>query len=303
MQRAVCLAPLTSCVLGGILAALALRPLFVDTGGYRLAALGHPAFLAGVCLPAIYASLLRWLRHGTAGDGTLLTVNLVILVLTGARAPITYGFLVCALSLLFAPDAAVSRPHRLGLLLLACASVPVVASFGEDHTSLRLFTILSADAGDMSGRDLLWPAFEAAAAEAPWFGWGMGAGNVVIPHQSELVQLVQTWAAHNEYLRIEVEGGQLGRGLLIALFVAWIWNHTRGMERLERFVLRIVFLAHAAHAMTDNVLISTPACVFFGLFAAVSAWSRPPPGISDQRIARRAAYLTTRRRVAAVLAE
>ena len=275
MQRAVCYAPLTSCAIGGVLAILGLRPLFVDTGGLRLAALGHPAFLAGVCLPAIHAGLLRWLRQGATSDGLLMGMNLLILVLTGARAPITYGFLVCAVALLFAPDTAVPRSRRLVMALMAVASAPIVASFGEDYTSLRLFTILSSEASDLSGRDLLWPAFEAAAAEAPWFGWGLGAGNVVIPHQSQLVQLVQTWAAHNEYLRIAVEGGQIGRGVLIALFVAWVWSHTRRMERRDRFVLRVIFLAHAAHAMTDNVLISTPACVFFGLFAAMSAQAEP----------------------------
>jgi O-antigen ligase len=275
MQRAVCYAPLTSCAIGGVLAVLGLRPLFVDTGGLRLAALGHPAFLAGVCLPAIHAGLLRWLRQGATSDGLLMGTNLLILVLTGARAPITYGFLVCAVALLFAPDTAVPRSRRLVMALMAVASAPIVASFGEDYTSLRLFTILSSEASDLSGRDLLWPAFEAAAAEAPWLGWGLGAGNVVIPHQSQLVQLVQTWAAHNEYLRIAVEGGQIGRGVLIALFLAWVWSHTRRMERRDRFVLRVIFLAHAAHAMTDNVLISTPACVFFGLFAAISAQAEP----------------------------
>jgi hypothetical protein len=35
--------------------------------------------------------------------------------------------------------------------------------------------------------------------------------------------------------------------------------------------MRLVFLAFACHAVTDNVLISTPACVFFAFAAAVFA--------------------------------
>jgi hypothetical protein len=34
-------------------------------------------------------------------------------------------------------------------------------------------------------------------------------------------------------------------------------------------VTRLIFLTFAAHAVTDNVLISTPAGVFFALIAAV----------------------------------
>ncbi len=35
--------------------------------------------------------------------------------------------------------------------------------------------------------------------------------------------------------------------------------------------MRLVFVTFAAHATTDNVLISTPACVFFAFIAAIYA--------------------------------
>jgi hypothetical protein len=35
--------------------------------------------------------------------------------------------------------------------------------------------------------------------------------------------------------------------------------------------MRLVFVAFAGHAVTDNVLISTPACVLFAFAAAVFA--------------------------------
>ena len=62
------------------------RPLFVESGGAHLAGFGHPAFLANVCLPAIYACLIQLYREGQRGDLLLLEiVNFLILVLTGAR--------------------------------------------------------------------------------------------------------------------------------------------------------------------------------------------------------------------------
>jgi O-antigen ligase len=272
VRTAVTFIPILSVALGTVLDLAGLRPVLVDSGGLRLAGLGHPAFLAGICLPAIYAGLLRWLRTGSWRTAGLLGLNLAILFLTGARAPAVYAALVVASSLILAPDAAVPRAHRLVLVAAGVVAVPVLLVLGETYSSLRLFEILASDeAGHLSGRDLLWPAFEAAAAQAPWFGWGLGSGNLVIPPDSQLAQLLHTWAAHNEYLRIQVEGGYIGRTLLIALFVLWTTMHTRRLPRLERVVMRLIFLAFAGHAATDNVLISTPVCVFFAFVAGVYA--------------------------------
>jgi O-antigen ligase len=271
VRRAICFAPLLSVVLGAALDIAGMRPSTFESGGLRLAGLGHPAFLAGVCLPAIYAGLLRWLRTASPRAAMLLGVNLIILFLTGARAPAAYAAIVIGGSLLLAPDAAVPRAHRLALFAAGLAAVPILLVVGENYSSFRLFEVLSGEPGQLSGRDLLWPAFEAAAAKAPWFGWGIGSGNLVIPHDGPIALLLRTWAAHNEYLRIQVEGGYVGRTLLIVLFVLWATTHTRRLPPLERVVMRLIFLTYAAHAMTDNVLISTPACVFFAFIAAVLA--------------------------------
>jgi hypothetical protein len=270
IQRAVMFAPGVSVVVGLIMDLAGVRPLFIDSGGARLEALGHPAFLAGVCLPAIYAGLLHWLRTGSRRAALLMGVNLVLLFLTGARAPTAYAAIVILICLICTPEAAIPRANRLIIAAAGIITVPVLLILGESFSSLRLFALLAGEAGgDLSGRQLLWPAFEAASAQAPWFGWGLGAGNFVIPHQSHVAQLLKTWAAHNEYLRMQVEGGYIGRTLLILLFVAWVTSHTRRLPPMERMVMRVIFLAHAAHAMTDNVLISTPACVFFAFAAAV----------------------------------
>ena len=271
MRRAVTLAPALSVVLGAILDVAELRPVFVDSGGMRLAGLGHPAFLAGVCLPAIYAGLMRWLRTASWPEALLLGANLIILFLTGARAPAAYAALVIGGSLVFAPACALPRAHRLVLIAAGLIAIPAILFFGESYGSLRLFEVLDGKAGNLSGRDLLWPAFEAASAQAPWFGWGLGSGNLVIPQEGTVASLLHTWAAHNEYLRIQVEGGYVGRTLLILLFVLWAVSHTRRLPPLERLVMRLIFVAFAAHAITDNLLISTPACVFFAFVAAVYA--------------------------------
>jgi len=269
MRQAARLIPLISVGLGLILDVAGLRPIFVDSGGVRLAALGHPAFLAGVCLPAIYASLLGWLNTGAPRAGFLLAINLAILFLTGARAPTAYALIVVAGTLLVARYTAIPRGRRILLAAIGALLLPVLLVLGESLGALRLFTLLGADAAHLSGRELLWEAVDAAASEAPWFGWGLGAGNVVIPHDGPIAQLLHTWAAHNEYLRMRLEGGAIGLMVLILTFLAWVLSHTRRLPPLERLTMRLVFLAFAVHAITDNVLISTPACVFFAFAAAV----------------------------------
>jgi O-antigen ligase len=271
MRRAVTLAPALSVVLGALLDLAGIRPVFLQSGGLRLAGLGHPAFLAGVCLPALYGGLVRWLRTASLAEAGLIAINLVILLLTGARAPAAYAAVVIGGSLLLAPGSVVPRAHRLVLIAAGVIAIPVVLSLGEGYPSLRLFEVLNGKASDLSGRQLLWPLFEAAAAKAPWVGWGLGSGNLVVPQDGPVVALLHTWAAHNEYLRIQVEGGYIGRSLLIVLFVLWAISHTRRLPPLERVVLRLVFATFAAHAVTDNVLISTPACVFFAFIAAIYA--------------------------------
>jgi O-antigen ligase len=262
------------------------RPLFVESGGMRLAGLGHPAFLASVCLPAIYACLVALFRSGRRGDLVLLLLNGAILLLTGARAPLAYAAAVCLVSLMTIRSVVFPMRDRLLLILVFAAAVPVAAVLARDLEGVRVFNLFAHHATDLSGRDLLWPAFEAASRASPWFGWGVGAGNVIIPPTGHLAQALHTWAAHNEYLRIGVEGGAVGRLLLIGLFAAWVLVHTHGLHAAERRIMRLVFLALAAHAVTDNLLISTPACVMFAFTAAVFAQARdqggPDPGRRDR---------------------
>ena len=270
--------PLITLAIAGVLDLAGWRPLFQESGGQRLAGLGHPAFLAGFCLAAIYACLIALYRDGKSCWLALLSANLAILVLTGARAPLACAVAVTGLSLALL-GSRVLAGRRMIPLLLAASLLPLLLLLAGEFSVVRLFNVLSNDATQLSGRDLLWPQFERAAAASPWFGWGIGAGNSIIPPDGEIARLMQTMAAHNEYLRIEVEGGQLGLGLLIVLFVLWVARHTSRLCRSDKVIMRLVFVAFAVHAYTDNVLIATTGCVFFAFATAVFVSSlREPAG-------------------------
>ena len=152
---------------------------------------------------------------------------------------------------------------------------------------VRLFHLLNGEAVLRAGRRAAWWAAIPAAAASPWFGWGVGAGNAIIPQDSEVARLIGNWAAHNHILRISVEGGQLGRALLIGMFVLWVAHHTRRLRRTDKVIMRLAFAGFAVQAYTDNVLIATTACVFFTFAAAVFARDRGAGGVGAADVDRR----------------
>jgi O-antigen ligase len=259
-------APAVAVACGIPLAIAGIRPLFTDSGGWRLGGLGHPAFLAGVCLPAIYACLIELFRTGRKADLRLLAANLAILVLTGARAPFAYAAAVTSIAFLTIRSTIFPRRIRLIFLMTGIALLFAAAAIAGE---VRLFNVGLNETTNLSGRDLLWPSFQDAAARSPWFGSGIGAANAVIPPDGRVARLLHTWSAHNEYLRILVEGGLTGLAMLFALFAAWVCVHSHGLRPSSRRIVRLAFMALAMHAVTDNVLISTPASVLFTFAAAV----------------------------------
>ncbi len=82
---------------------------------------------------------------------------------------------------------------------------------GQSYRYFRLFEVLNGKADNLSGRQLLWPMFETASAKAPWFGWGLGSGNLVIPRGSRIAELLHTYGGPQRILRIQMKVGYVGR--------------------------------------------------------------------------------------------
>jgi O-antigen ligase len=238
--------------------------------GLRLGMPGQPPFLAGFALIALYALLLELLRRPARTDFFLLAVNLVILLLTGARAPLALALAMMLAALFLAPGMTAYR--RIMALAAAGALAAVAALCLGSLSFIRVVGLTQIGDGlDLSNRTLIWPAFEQAIAASPWFGWGVGAGKVVVPVGSPLGVLIQTNAAHNEYLRIAAEGGAVGLLLLVALLVLWTIRGTRSLPRAERILVRLSLAAFAVHSATDNTLIATTSSIFFIWMSAVFA--------------------------------
>jgi O-antigen ligase len=269
--RAAIWGPLFTVGFGGVLALTGLDHMYVlEQGALRLGASGEPPFLAGFALIGVYAGLMELLRHGRSRDITLLLVNLVIILLTGARTPLALALLV-TLAVLVAQ-------RRLFALAAAGAVMCVTLMFLNAFSFIRVVGLAQlGEASNLSNRELVWPYFQSAFIASPFFGWGVGAGKVVIPITSQLSSLIGTNAAHDEYLRIGSEGGFFGLALLITLIFLWVKHGTACMEQREAWLMRLIFIAFMIHSATDNTLIATTSSVFFIWASCIFATGRQAP--------------------------
>jgi O-antigen ligase len=255
--RACIWGPLFTVGFGALLAVSRLDHMYVvEQGAIRLGASGQPPFLAGFALIAIYAGLMDYAAAPTRRGATLILLNFLILLLTGARTPLA---LACFVTLGY-----LLSQRRLLTLAAAGALASFTIMFLNTLTFLRVVTMAQlGQADNLSNRDLVWPSFRAAFAQSPWVGWGVGAGKAVIPVTSHLTALIGTNAAHDEYLRIGSEGGVVGETLLIALMVCWVLRGSRHLPAPQKLLMRLVFIGFALHSATDNTLIATTSSVFF----------------------------------------
>lgn len=247
------------------------------TGALRLGGSGEPPFLAGFALIGVYAGLVEMVNGYSRGEMAWLALNFVILLATGARAPLAFAVLATGFAL-FAPASRSTAFSRLMALAGAGALAAAAVIFATTLDFLRVFQLAEAgQATSLSNRNLVWPIFEAAIARSPYIGWGVGAGKVVLPNTALLSTVIGTNAAHNEYLRIGVEGGVLGLVLLIMFIAAWAWRGSRALPPPQRAMMRFVFIAFALHSATDNTLIASTSSIFFIWVSAVFATAAQPP--------------------------
>ncbi|HQT46383.1 MAG TPA: O-antigen ligase family protein, partial [Acidocella sp.] len=245
-----------------------------EQGALRFGASGEPSFLAGFALIGVYAGLMEAVAARRGGAVLAVGVNIAIILLTGARVPL-------ALALLLTTGILIVQRRILTLAALG-AGAALGAMCLNLLSFLRVVDLVQlGEATDLSNRNLVWPYFKKAFETSPFFGWGVGAGKVVIPNTSALDALIGTNAAHDEYLRIGAEGGGVGVVLLAGLITLWVGHGTQHLPAAQAWLMRLIFLSFALHSATDNTLIATTSSVFFlwasAIFASAPERTRPAP--------------------------
>ena len=258
--------PIISAVAAVLTTAAGIWPWF-DIGG-RFQGMHTPPFLGGFCVTAIFAATLEYLRgfkcNGCSSAGSTSPSCC-------DPGPRTAG-----------RGGAVPR-H--GLPVFEPADLPVAAQ-GRPGDGRHGPRPARARPGDLlrhrshrrhvqrhSGRDIIWPYFLEAIEARPLFGFGLGAGKLIVNPEDPTIRLLGSNAAHNEYLRLSVDAGIIGCAAIFLSIIAL------GLERREQGAAggqagaAGALLAALVHSGFDNTLIASTALMQFCLFSP--PWPAP----------------------------
>lgn len=279
--------PLVCVLLGLVLQATGLHDLFQEGAGYatkRLQGASGPAQLALSCfIGCITASICyrvtRW-RFAPA----LVVVNGVILALTVSRgAAIATALALTWPALRFVFSGSEGKrwvPQRWmrativfgSVAIVVAALVPALLARDSTGTYVQGQGVVY---DTTSGRSAAWHEFYTIAKQAPWFGHGLGSGPITkITEKGFLAQ-------HNEYLRLFLEGGYIGGGLVLAAIILVIRACIRRAPPWVRLDLLGLAIGFGVLSYTDNTLTSTnlqvPFCLVFGILAGACAHRSKAP--------------------------
>jgi O-antigen ligase len=215
-------APLLSVVIGLVYDLTGRGLLFAadnQNGVMRLRGSLIASFLAGLALTGMFAAM-QYARHVNSRYIMVAAVNLLIIILTAARMAMALGCVLFLLSVLL------SRRHSIGFrVTIASATTGFLAMF------LLLFgdaLLARFSSQSMSGRDVMWDFLLAMIAEFYDFGVGFGHQQTIISH--DVFVVINSFHAHNDFLRIAVELGVVPALAFFALWLSallYIWHHPR----------------------------------------------------------------------------
>lgn len=270
--KATVLVPLISAAVGLMITLTGLYPAFDNN--WRFQGLHSPPFLAGFCTTAIFAATLEYLRTWKTRWLVLGCAVLAVLLASQARAPLIAVSLFLVVVLVVSDRRTFPAKRKVDLMMGGLLPAAVVLGPLLVFASDRLFGTGDGAGVNMSGRDVIWPYFLDAIETRPLFGYGLGAGKLIVNPEDPQIRLINSNAAHNEYLRLSVDAGIIGCAMIFVSLVVWVWVGTRRAAPVDRLVLRAAILAALVHSGFDNTLIASTAVVQFTWFAAALARAR-----------------------------
>jgi teichuronic acid biosynthesis protein TuaE len=271
------LLPVASVLLGALLQVVHVDTLFQYGAGSRLQGASQPAQLALTCFIGCVTASICYRVTRWKYAPLLVGANAVILGLTVSRgAAIATGLALAwpALRFVFSgPEDKRWVPQRwlrativLGALaIVAAVLVPALLARDKTGTYIQGQGVVF---DSTSGRTVAWHQFYTIAKQAPLFGHGLGAGPITkIAEKGFLAQ-------HNEYLRLFLEGGYVGGGIVLAAIIFVIGTCIRRAPSWIRLDLLGLAIGFAVLSYTDNTLTScnlqVPFCLVFGILAGTS---------------------------------
>jgi teichuronic acid biosynthesis protein TuaE len=291
--------PVASVLLGVLLQIAGLHTVLQHGfgAGARLQGASGPAQLALTCFIGCVTASICYRVTRWRFAPLLVVANAVILGLSVSRgAAIALGLALAWPALRFAfsgPEGKRWVPQRWvrativfgAAAVVAAAFVPALLARDSTGTYIQGQGVVY---DSTSGRTAAWREFYAIAKQSPWFGHGLGAGPVTKITQKGFL------AQHNEYLRLFLEGGYIGGGIVLVAIIFVIGACIRRAPPWIRLDLLALAIGFAVLSYTDNTLTScnlqVPFCLVFGILAGASplrtSLPAPPRAVESRRVER-----------------
>ena len=285
--KVLALLPVTCVLLGIALQAAGLHQFWDTSAGFdtsrRLAGASIPAqlaltsFIACVTASICYrVTRWRWAPVLVVADAAILGLT----ISRGAAIALAIAMLYPALRFALSRGPAMRVPQWLRISALAAtiivALVVALPALQSRNTGGVYYPGTGTVYDPTSGRSKAWAEFFAIAKQSPLFGHGLGSGPITkVQEQGFLAQ-------HNEYLRLFLEGGYIGGGLvLLAIVIVVATCIARSPPAIRLDLLGLVG-GFAVLSYTDNTLTSVnlaiPFCLLLGICASWSC-TRPRPDV------------------------
>ena len=174
LVRGAAVVPIISALASVLTTAAGVWPWF-DIGG-RFQGMHTPPFLGGFCVTAIFAATLEYLRGFKLQWLIIGGLDLAILLLTQARAPLIAVGLFLGIVFLFSSREVFPLQRKVDLAM--GGMVPGLLALGP--AIYFAFDRIAGMSDNMSGRDIIWPYFIEAIEARPLFGFGLGAGKLIV---------------------------------------------------------------------------------------------------------------------------
>jgi len=285
--------PVACVLLGVLLQGAGLHPVFDHGTGFdsttRLQGASGPAQLALTSLIACVTGSICYRMTRWTWAPLLVVADATILALTVSRgAAIALAIALAWPILRLALSGSADKrwvPQRWARILIVCVAAAgaaslVVPSLLNRQANATFIQGQGVITDKTSGRSAAWHEFYVIAKQSPLFGHGLGSGPITkIKEKGFLAQ-------HNEYLRLFLEGGYVGGGLILLAMIIVITSCIRLAPRRIRMDLVGLVLGFAILSYTDNTLTSVnlqvPFCLVFGILASFGLQrARPSPAVSE----------------------
>lgn len=269
----IALTPALSVLVGGLMEASGLRPTVFSVLRIE-GANGNAEPFALLAFVGFVVALHETTRPRRPLMPVLAVVNLTCVVLSGTRMAIFASCLFLLIYALVSSDFRTLVIRHRNRALLAGAIVLGVFVWYWPTLELRLFYDDALDFAwtadpardlDLSNRDDVWRFYVEEWQLSPWFGRGIGSGQIAAGDWLALLQI----RPHNQYLHLLVTTGVVGFLLIASAIFLWYRQLLESASDRDRRFLLVVCPPVAALAVTEDVLLFSTALGLFAYFGAL----------------------------------